>query len=110
MLVLTRKLQEQIRIGENITITILRVKGNTVRVGIEAPRQIRVLRGELPPEKSPASPPLLSRIEIVSQSAGEESSSTDDGAASEEPIVGPLVGGRCEVFQAAEAATAVQTA
>lgn len=50
MLVLTRKIQEQIVIGENIKVTILRVKGNTVRVGIEAPRQVRVVRSELPPE------------------------------------------------------------
>src|SRR5688500_15002566 len=50
MLVLTRKQQQQIKIGDEITITILRVKGNTIRVGIEAPRTVRVLRGELPPE------------------------------------------------------------
>lgn len=48
MLVLTRKLQQQIKIGEQVTITILRVKGQTVRVGIEAPREVRVVRGELP--------------------------------------------------------------
>jgi carbon storage regulator CsrA len=48
MLVLTRKLQQQIKIGEQITVTILRVKGNTVRVGVEAPREVRVVRGELP--------------------------------------------------------------
>ena len=48
MLVLTRKLQQQIQIGENITVTILQVKGHTVRVGIEAPRETRVLRAELP--------------------------------------------------------------
>jgi carbon storage regulator CsrA len=48
MLVLTRKSQEQIRVGENITITVLRIKGNTVRLGIEAPRGVRVVRGELP--------------------------------------------------------------
>jgi carbon storage regulator CsrA len=47
MLVLTRKLQETIQIGENITITIVRIKGNTVRVGIEAPRDVRVARGEV---------------------------------------------------------------
>lgn len=47
MLVLTRKTQEQIHIGNNITISILKLKGNTVRIGIEAPRDIRVLRGEL---------------------------------------------------------------
>lgn len=50
MLVLTRKQQQQIKIGDGITVTILRVKGNTVRVGIEAPRDVRVVRGELPPE------------------------------------------------------------
>jgi len=48
MLVLTRKLQEKIQIGNDITITILRMKGNTVRVGIEAPRDVRVVRAELP--------------------------------------------------------------
>lgn len=48
MLVLTRKLQQQIKIGGEITITILRVKGNTVRVGVQAPRDVRVIRGELP--------------------------------------------------------------
>jgi carbon storage regulator CsrA len=49
MLVLTRKSQEKIQIGDNITITILRVKGQTVRVGIDAPRSTKVIRGELPP-------------------------------------------------------------
>src|SRR5262245_53608558 len=48
MLVLTRKLQQQIKIGEQITVTILRVKGNAVRIGVQAPREIRVVRGELP--------------------------------------------------------------
>ena len=41
MLVLTRKLQEKIRVGNDITITVLRVKGNTVRIGVEAPRDVR---------------------------------------------------------------------
>jgi len=48
MLVLTRKQQEQIRIGNQVTITILRISGNQVRVGIEAPPDVRILRGELP--------------------------------------------------------------
>jgi carbon storage regulator CsrA len=47
MLVLTRKVQEQIKIGDNITITIVRVKGQSVRVGIEAPFDVRVMRSEL---------------------------------------------------------------
>jgi carbon storage regulator CsrA len=47
MLVLTRKLQEKIQIGDNITITILRTKGKSVRLGIEAPLEVPVVRGEL---------------------------------------------------------------
>jgi len=49
MLVLTRKRDEQIRIGKDVTITIVRLAGNTVRIGIEAPREVRIRRGELPP-------------------------------------------------------------
>jgi carbon storage regulator CsrA len=48
MLVLTRKMDEQIHIGEDVTITVVRLHGNTVRIGIEAPREISVRRGELP--------------------------------------------------------------
>ncbi len=53
MLVLTRKLDESIQIGDDIKITILRVKGNTVRIGIEAPREVRVVRDELDREEAP---------------------------------------------------------
>lgn len=48
MLVLSRKACEQIQIGEEVVVTILQVKGQTVRIGIEAPRSVRVLRSELP--------------------------------------------------------------
>ena len=47
MLVLTRKKEEVIQIGDDITITVLRIKGKTVRLGIEAPLHSAVLRGEL---------------------------------------------------------------
>ncbi len=47
MLVLSRKSKQQIQIGPNITITILQVKGQAVRVGIEAPREVCVLRTEV---------------------------------------------------------------
>jgi carbon storage regulator len=53
MLVLTRKHQEKIRIGESITITILRTKGKAVRLGIEAPADVPVIRGELAFDVSP---------------------------------------------------------
>lgn len=48
MLVLTRKLQEQIRIGNDIVITVLEFRGSSIRLGIEAPRDVRVMREELP--------------------------------------------------------------
>jgi len=47
MLVLSRKREEKIQIGANITITILRIKGRMVKIGVEAPEGIRVLRSEL---------------------------------------------------------------
>lgn len=48
MLVLSRKVQEGIQVGENIVITVLKVKGNMVRIGIDAPSHVRVKRFELP--------------------------------------------------------------
>ena len=47
MLVLTRKNNEKIHVGENITITVLRIKGTAISLGIEAPQGVRILRGEL---------------------------------------------------------------
>jgi carbon storage regulator CsrA len=47
MLVLTRKQGEVIQIGDSITITVLRMKGKSVRLGIKAPHDFNVIRGEL---------------------------------------------------------------
>jgi carbon storage regulator len=47
MLVLARKLGQEIVIDENITLKVLSVRGGTVRLGIEAPQSIPVERGEL---------------------------------------------------------------
>ena len=47
MLVLSRKEGERIRIADDIVITINRVSGKRVTVGIDAPREIPVVRGEL---------------------------------------------------------------
>ena len=57
MLVLSRKLGERIMIGENVTVTIVRIGPNNVRLGIEAPREMNIVREELCPEH----PMLLAR-------------------------------------------------
>jgi carbon storage regulator len=47
MLVLARRRNEGIVIGDGITVTVVELRGNQVRLGIEAPKQVRVLREEL---------------------------------------------------------------
>ena len=47
MLVLTRKEGESIRIGDDIEIVVRRLSGNRVALAVEAPRDVRILRGEL---------------------------------------------------------------
>lgn len=49
MLVLSRKQSQRIRLGDSIVITVVRVAGDKVRLGIEAPRDMLVLRDELEP-------------------------------------------------------------
>ncbi len=47
MLVLSRKQNERIRVGDSVVVTVVRVSGDKVRIGIEAPPHVRVLRDEL---------------------------------------------------------------
>ena len=47
MLVLSRKLKEEILIGKNIRITVLDIDGGSVKIGIEAPKDISILRMEV---------------------------------------------------------------
>ena len=59
MLVLTRKPNQQIRIGDSITISVVKVKGNTIRLGIEAPKDVRVMRSEVCDTSTLAEPSIL---------------------------------------------------
>ena len=47
MLILTRRIGESVIINEDITVTVLGIKGNQIRVGIEAPRHVSVHREEI---------------------------------------------------------------
>ena len=51
MLVLSRKQSQRIKLGDSIIITVVRVAGDKVRLGIDAPRDMLVLRDELEPHK-----------------------------------------------------------
>ena len=47
MLILTRRLSETLMVGDEITVTVLGVKGNQVRIGVNAPRDVDVHREEI---------------------------------------------------------------
>ena len=47
MLVLSRKLNESVRIGDGITVKVTKIVGNRVRLGIEAPPEVKILRHEI---------------------------------------------------------------
>lgn len=57
MLVLSRKETERIRLGDSIVVTVVRVSGDKVRLGIEAPPHVLVLRDELQPHPPAAAKP-----------------------------------------------------
>jgi len=83
MLVLSRKLKQEILIGENIKITVLKVKGNSVRLGIEAPRDVHVLRGEIPKKsdvvgKDQVETETIGDFTVVFTNSDEEQSSKVD--------------------------------
>ena len=58
MLVLSRRESQRIKLGDEIVVTVVRVSGGQVRLGIEAPPNVSILRAELEPSP-PAEPQLL---------------------------------------------------
>jgi carbon storage regulator len=78
MLVLTRKQGERIRIGDDITITVVRTKGKAVRLGIQAPAHVPVLRGE-----------IAAAIERQTQQTQQNAATPGDGLGDDETGVPP---------------------
>jgi carbon storage regulator len=70
MLVLTRKLMEKLFIGDDICVTVVRLEGGQVRLGIEAPREVTVVRAELVPDRTGAKPKLAAQGQPQPASAG----------------------------------------
>jgi carbon storage regulator len=66
MLVLSRKPGERVLIGENVSVTIVRIGPNSVRLGIDAPRELNIVREELlievPVETAEVEPAELTNV------------------------------------------------
>jgi carbon storage regulator len=77
MLVLNRKPTEILRIGDEIVVTVLGVVGNRVRLGIEAPAKVPILRSELAPRTAKASPASEPSTFLASDPLAEEIAQSD---------------------------------
>ena len=69
MLVLTRKLMEKLYIGDDICVTVVRLEGGQVRLGIEAPIEVAVVRAELVPDRRQERPRRAARLAVVEGAA-----------------------------------------
>ena len=70
MLVLSRRERDRIKLGDSIVVTVVRVAGDKVRLGIEAPPHVLVLRDELEPRAPGSQPDALEMDLPLSPSEG----------------------------------------
>lgn len=72
MLILSRKTDEKIKIGDDITLTIIEIRGDQVKIGVEAPKNVKVFRQEVfnaikNENKSAAEIPNVSGIDAITK-------------------------------------------
>jgi carbon storage regulator len=77
MLILTRRVGETLMIGDEVTVTVLGVKGNQVRIGVNAPKEVAVHREE-----------IYERIKRERQGAGANAGETMEPVSAESPDPG----------------------
>ena len=83
MLVLSRKIGEEIVVGDDVKLVINRISGNRVTIGISAPSEVRIIRGELEPIVNSF------RDQNESQRSGEISPNVHFGEADESAFIPP---------------------
>ncbi len=81
MLILTRRIGERLRIGDEVSVTVLDVNGNQVRLGIDAPKEVPVHREEIfqkiaEENQTAAATPATPVTRIVSKKAGRRPTET----------------------------------
>ena len=80
MLILTRRIGESVHIGDQVKVKVLTVRGNQVRLGIEAPREIKVNREEV------VNPRVKEQRNAPAQQPASSEATTSDAIAAEERV------------------------